>query len=113
MSAGNVITQIRRKQGRFDFIPAYSTDVLLQGVCHIVAMPKPEPVTDESDIGCIDFPNLYEGHKHMQARSRAKFEANREEIYMLLAQGRGLRGVANRFRIGYKALQRYLEEESK
>ena len=99
MSAGKVITQIRRKQGRFDFIPAYSTAQLLQGVCHLTHLPQ-------KDLDRIS-------REQKQRISREKFEEHKEEIYTLLSQGRGIKGVAVQFRIGYETLQRYLEEESK
>jgi hypothetical protein len=96
MSAGHVIVQIRRKQGRFDFIPAYSTDVLLQGVCHLTHV-------SQKDLDRIS-------REEKQRISLEKFKENKEEIYTLLAQGRGIKTVACKFKIGYEALQRYLEE---
>lgn len=99
MSAGRVIRQIRRDAGRHDFIPAYSTDVLLQGVCHLTHVPQ-------KYLDCIS-------REERQRLSREKFEDNKEEIYTLLAQGRGIKGVSVQFRIGYENLQRYLDEESK
>ena len=105
MSAGNVITQIRRDAGRHDFIPAYSTDVLLRGVCHLIHFPK-------SDTNCLEISAVCSpGNAEKKRRSINKFKANKEEIYMLLAQGRGVKSVADQFRIGYGALTKYLKEE--
>jgi hypothetical protein len=109
MSAGNVITQIRRKQGRHDFIPAYSTAELLLGVCHVIHFPKndipnPHSLTPES---------VRDAHAARQKISRQKFVENKEEIYALLAHGRGIKCVAAQFSLGMLALQRYLEEERK
>lgn len=95
MSAGNVIVQIRRNASRFDFIPAYSTDVLLQGVCHLTHV-------SQKDLDRIS-------REEKLRQSLEKFNDNKEEIYALLAQGRGVKAVAVQFRIGYEALQRYLE----
>ena len=106
MSAGNVITQIRRKQGRHDFIPAYSTDELLRGVCHLAHFPKEKAYRDVPKI-------VSAAHAALQKKSRGKFEVNREEIYALLAHGRGMKCVAAQFNMGMMALKRYLEEESK
>lgn len=107
MSSGNVITQIRRKESRHDFIPAYSTAQLLQGVCHLPHFPK-------NDTNCSEISTVYSpGNAEKKRRSINKFKANKEEIYMLLANGRGVKTVASQFRIGYRAFQRYLEEESK
>lgn len=90
---------IRRNAGRNDFIPAYSTAQLMWGVCHLTHLPQ----KDLDRISREEKPRI----------SREKFEEHKEEIYTLLAQGRGMKGVAVQFRIGYEALQRYLEEESK
>lgn len=89
--------QIRRKEGIHDFLPAYSTIQLLQGVCHLAHIPKDE-INRLTRI-------------EQQRESREKFMENREQIYTLLAQGRGMKWVACRFRIGYDALQKYLDEE--
>lgn len=107
MSAGNVITQIRRDAGRHDYIPAYSTDELLRGVCHLTYVPQ-------KDENCLEISSVCSpGNAEKKRRSINKFNANKEEIYMLLAQGRGVKCVADRFRIGYGALTKYLKEESK
>lgn len=106
MSAGNVITQIRRKQERFDFIPAYSTAQLLQGVCHLTHVPKKDTYSPVPE-------SVRAAHAARQKISRKKFVENKEEIYALFAHGRGIKCVASQFRIGVDALQRYLEEESK
>jgi hypothetical protein len=107
MSAGHVIVQIRRKQGRFDFIPAYSTDELLRGVCHVTHVPRKEIDRPASHIPEA----VREAYAARMKKSRDKFDANREEIYALLAHGRGIQCVARHFRIGVEALNRYLEEE--
>lgn len=91
--------QIRRKAGSHDILPVYSTAQLLQGVCHPIHIPLDE-------IRRATW-------REQQQVSREKFEEKKEEIYMALAKGRGVKFVANQYRIGYGALQRYLEEESK
>lgn len=91
--------QIRRKAGSRDFIPSYSTDVLLQGVCHLTHV-------QQKDLDHIS-------RAEKQRISIEKFQDNKEEIYTLLANGRGVKAVATQFRISYDALVRYLEEESK
>lgn len=88
---------IRRKECAHDFIPTYSTAELLHGLCHLTHIPKDE------------IERLTRAEKHRQ--SREKFEAHKEEIYTLLAQDRGVKGVAVQFKMGYEALQRYLDEE--
>lgn len=88
---------IRRNAGQHDFIPAYTTDVLLQGVCHLTHVPQ-------KDLDRIS-------REEKQRLSFEKFEDNKEGIYTLLAQGHGIKHVASQFRIGYEALQRYLGEE--
>ena len=105
MSAGNVIVQIRRDAGRHDFIPAYSTAQLLQGVCHLAHVPKND--LDGLELSTICDP----GNAEKRRRSINKFKANKEEIYTMLAQGRGVKPVADHFHIGYVNLQRYLQEE--
>ena len=107
MSAGHVIVQIRRKQGRFDFVPAYSTDELLRGVCHVARFPKKEIDRSVSHIPEA----VREAFAARMKQSRDKFDANKEEIYALLAHGRGIQCVARHFRIGVEALRRYIEEE--
>lgn len=87
---------IVRPIGKHDFIPAYSTDVLLHGVCHLTHVPQ-------KDLDRIS-------REEKLRQSREKFEEHKEEIYTLIEQGRGVKGVAVQFRIGYEALQRYLEE---
>jgi hypothetical protein len=99
MSAGNVVTQIRRNAGCHDFIPAYSTAQLMWGVCHLTHVPQ-------KDLDRLS-------REEKLRLSREKFEENKEQIYMLLAQGRAVKAVATQFRIGYEALQRYLEDERK
>ena len=89
--------QIRRKAGSRDIIPAYSTVQLLQGVCHPIHIPL-----DEIKLATW---------RERQQVSREKFEEKKEEIYTALAKGRGVKFVANQYRIGYEALQRYLDEE--
>lgn len=100
---------IRRNAGRHDFIPAYSTDVLLQGVCHLAHVPKKEVEQSISRIPEV----VREAYTARMKKSYDKFLANKEEIYALRAHGRGIKCVAGQFQIGVKALQRYLEEESK
>jgi hypothetical protein len=85
---------IRRNAGQHDFIPAYSTAVLLQGVCHLTHVPQK------------DIDRLARDEK--QRQSLEKFKAHKEEIYTLLAQGHGIKHVASQFKIGYEALNRYL-----
>jgi hypothetical protein len=87
---------IRRNAGQHDFIPAYTTDVLLRGVCHLTHIPQK------------DLDRLSRDEK--QRISLEKFKAHKEEIYTLLAQGRGIKHVASQFKIGYEALNRYLGE---
>jgi hypothetical protein len=87
---------IVRPIGKHEFIPAYSTDVLLHGVCHLTHIPQK------------DLDRLSRDEK--QRISLEKFEENKEEIYTLLAQGRGIKHVASQFKIGYEALNRYLGE---
>lgn len=107
MSAGHVIVQIRRQANRFDFIPAYSTDVLLQGVCHLTHVPQ-----KEEDRSLSHIPEaVREAFAARMKQSRDKFDANKEEIYALRAHGRGIQCVASHFHIGQEALRRYLEEE--
>lgn len=106
MSAGHVIVQIRRNANRHDFIPAYSTAELLQGVCHVARFPDSEcrpysPVPE----------SVRAAHAARQEISRKKFDENLEEIYALLAHGRGMKCVAAQFNLGMLALRRYLEEE--
>jgi hypothetical protein len=119
MSAVNVITQIRRDAGRHDFIPAYSTAQLLQGVCHLAHVPEKD--LERSSIakkmmderGPAESAQEYQTRimrEARQAKSRRRFDAHKEEIYTLLAQGRGVKHVADHFHIGYEALRRYLEE---
>lgn len=98
---------IRRNAGRHDFIPAYSTDVLLQGVCHLIHVPRKRiehPVPHIPEV-------VREAYAARQRKSFAKFEANKEEIYALLAHGRGMKCVASQFHIGVEALRRYLDDE--
>lgn len=89
--------RIVRQIGKHEFIPAYSTDVLLQGVCHLTHVPQ-------KYLDRIS-------RQEMRRLSFEKFETHKEEIYTLLAQGRGVKGVSEKFRIGYEALQRYLDGE--
>lgn len=95
----NMPVQIRRNAGRHDSIPAYSTAQLMWGVCHLTHLPQ-------KDLDRIS-------REEKQRLSREKFEENKERIYMALAKGRGVKFVDNQYRIGYEALQRYLEEERK
>lgn len=88
---------IKRKEGIHDILPVYSTAQLLQGVFHPIHIP-------ENEIKRLT-------RIEQQRESREKFMENREQIYTLLAQGRGMKWVACRFRIGYDALQKYLDEE--
>lgn len=90
---------IRRDACRYDIFPVYSTAQLLQGVYHPTYVPEGE----------IKRLNRIE----KQRESLEKFKENKEQIYTALAKGRGVKFVANQYRIGYEALQRYLEEEAK
>lgn len=93
----SIHVQIRRNSGSRDFLPSYSTIQMLQGVCHLAYVPKDELIR----LTRVE----------QQRESREKFEENKERIYMALASGRGVKFVANQFRIGYEALLRYLDEE--
>jgi len=103
MSAGNIVVQIRRNAGRRDFIPAYSTDELLHGVCHLTHFPKNDTYSPVPE-------SVSAAHAARQEISRKKFETNKEEIYALLAHGRGIVCVARQFKLGVDALRRYLNE---
>jgi hypothetical protein len=106
--------QIRRNAGRRDFIPTYSTDELLRGVCHIVLMrePKEDAVKDRiARVMTVLRTAQERGREVRQIRSKEKFEANKEEIYTLLANGRGIKHVSGKFSIGYMTLKKYLNEE--
>jgi len=94
----SIPVQIRRGAGLHDFIPAYSTSELLRGVCHLTHVPQ-------KDLDRIS-------RDKKQRISFEKFKANKEEIYTLLAQGRGVKGVASQFKIGYEALNRFLGERN-
>lgn len=111
MSAGHTIVQIRRKESRHDFIPSYSTAELLHGVYHTVHFPKPKPERPGYELDEIFRSGRDAGNAEKRLRSILKFQKNREEIYTLLSQGRGMGYVASQFSIGYAALKRYLEEE--
>lgn len=110
MSAGHVITQIRREPTRHDRFPAYSTADLLRGVYHQVHFPSQEPERSEPASDILSS-GRSAGNAEKQRISLSKFETNKEEIYMLLANGRGVKYVANKFHIGYSSLVRYLREE--
>lgn len=106
-------TQIRRKQGPLDFIPAYSTDELLRGVCHITKLPRSGNRSAEATerIKKLALIGAKKGGETRKAMSRAKFEKNKKAIYEMLASGRGVCATAAAFRLGDRVLKKYLEEE--
>lgn len=111
---------IHRNAGRHDFIPNYSTEELLLGVCHIIHVPKVSERREHkgreeriSKLMEIIDDGYWLSLEVRQAKSRAKFEENKTEILQMLARGRGLCSIAKIFQIGDRALKRYLEEEEK
>lgn len=104
---------IVRPIGKHEFIPAYSTDVLLNGVCHLVHIPPRQEWRSDEAEDFTDAPlGFYESLAIRAAKSREKWEQSKSEILALIARRRGVTSVAKEFHLGSKALKRYLWEEA-
>lgn len=103
MSDPHAPHQVVRPLRKNELPPAYTTEELFRGVCHVIpgCIPK-ERITKPQWIAV----QIKEG----QAKSRQKFLDNREAIYKELKTCK-VRTVADRFHIGKNALKRFLEEE--
>ncbi len=103
---------IVRPIGKHEFIPAYSTDELLRGVCHLTVVPD---LAALRTAGLRGYQNEggQKGIQTRQARSRAKFELNKRDIYAMLAEKRCFGSIARNFSIGTRQLRKYLKEEGR
>ena len=105
---------IVRPIGKHERIPAYSTQELMLGVCHIAGIPKPKKQQPMAQRFILDvaWSNIESNLVRLE-KSRGKFRENREAIYKMLAEKRGITSIASNFGIGRNALLRFLKEESK